>query len=305
MSYHKLPPPRVKHSDNRAITEHCGLHNKVYGALSAVVVALKKWVELQHECPLDEVWRKTKEANWFSDNRAIIAPDRVSDTNMPHTLQDDAGLRRAHYGAVKTIFKLDFLPESWWGTHHSATIVHEAMKHLCGADYEKGSKNLTVGSAFLVAALAMQEAKHRQPRELLAATQSFDGIDRRPYPILPLQDPGTAKETARALYFLLSHVFTEDSKHKGYVNKIEIKERGRKLRFRLDRWTTEVIVAKMAQTKAAQARDEYPYKILPCIYSLHELSVSSREGFGSPGTIRLVKGPGDFAELWISSTVGE
>lgn len=291
--------------DRRAITQSHTLRGGPSDIATTAVVALQRWIEIQKEqiCPLDRIWERTQ--GWFGSNE--IQHEGATLVQLPHNLPDPAeksGFLRAYKKTVEDVLGLE-LPVQWWDSHGGPSVLHESLKHMCGHYYcgtrPEGDRNLTIGSAYLMALLAMQDTVsygEQLPPALcdaLAASSSLEGFRDR---LFPSQKPEVARRAARSLYFLLRNLFRREPKHgnKG-LDLFRVEESGRKLIFAFgwnaaekglgERSLAEQLL-NVALTTGTDVLDGVHATVRDAVPAVKHAMMLNRQGFGSPGAVWMV-----------------
>jgi hypothetical protein len=305
-----LPPTRgLEKAAKGSITRDVPI---VYGGtylMEAVARALTKWVEIQNICPLDQIWQRTIRAEWFlrkydilplKDDIPFFSPEKVSH-GLPPTFDFES-----HRQTIREVFDLD-LPERWWSDLDSIRNIHESLKHLCGVDYcgtptREPKYNLCVGSVYFIALLAMRDAsQHRDYKKLMDGIKTFSGYKSVDKNIFPIQNEEIAKNGARALYYLLKNLFTEDPKHAlkdgtlPTVKTAKFVSRGRGLSLQFKGWSTSHLSEKIHERQdelttgkgsvAPERAGTETDNIIPLFFDIWKTMALNSEGFGSPGSI--------------------
>ena len=307
-----LPPNEMDmvKATRGAITKPVPLQGGGTYMMKAVVLALIRWTEIQNICPLDEIWDKTERAQWFSKENLALPKGSNGDYyfntyNMSHNLplKFDFG---SHRQTINDVFDL-ILPEEWWRDIDSIMLIHESLKHLCGVDYcgtptRTNKYNLCVGSAYFIALLALRDASMiRDTTKLTKGIESFKECRCITSNILPRQDARTAKEGARALYFILKNLFTEDPKFiredgtLPTVEKAGFMQKGQGLAIEFSGWNASGLAKQIstllddplgtANSIIKEQGAEEAKKLKPSLFNFWRNMVTNPKGFGSPGAI--------------------
>ena len=289
-----------------AIMDNYPLHGSALNRLSAVVDTLNEWVKIKMKllCPLDQIWEVAHTHNWFASNLPATQLPTIED--MTHDLPNfnllSASMIEEWCAAYRKVFESIFeiqLSEQWWKNPAFLNTIHETLKHICGADYcgntSGGSKyNLTVGAAYLIAILAMQNGTG--DASMLTSNLELNnvraGLTTRLFPLQGVED---ARRGARALYFLFRFLFTPNPKHGDgkptCCTSFNFLDAGHTMAFGLS-WPSgsrESLADEVAEKlPRAMQEDSSPNRhLVDAIQELNASMLHSSKGFGSPGTIWL------------------
>jgi hypothetical protein len=295
------PPDFLDKAAGGAVTRHVGLQGGGANMMRAVLFALRKWIELQSYCPLDEIWEGTKE--WFRSDDGDSG--QFSPYNMPHTFPMSPNLD-SYRQTFEEMFRLK-TPAAWWTNSASVHNIHESLKHLCGAFYCGTEKavdhkyNLSTGACYIVLLLALRDTNSQSCDKLTSDVKTFEGLDHANYTIFPRQEPQIAKDGARALYFLFKELFKQDPKHKlsdgslPSVQKASLVCNGSKLVVYFPGWDTSQLASQLADLledlpNAAKAFEIQRNQLTGQKLAFHVLNLlkclfTNRLGFGTPGAL--------------------
>ena len=308
------PPRLITELAMGAITEKCELQGGPPDFIHAVVVALNKWVELQDKvaCPLTDFWYITR--GWFEGGEAQrrTVP---TESYMPHTIGANFStqfpldtiedwLFKDWLNAFRDVVQRTLgvgLPEEWWLSPERVKAIHDSLKHMtgksyCGDPYAGPKHNLTIGSVYFIALLAMRDVEGGDLDLLLSGVDMEQVAEGMCKEFLPLQRKEDAKRTARAIYFLLHQLFTCDRTVGSEPARLtDFHFDGQTLCFTFN-WPATTAFGGRPHSLCEQVRDNLPtdanekpvdvaMKAIMAINELNACMLWSGEGFGSPGAV--------------------
>jgi hypothetical protein len=259
-------------------------------AFRSVLNMLEKWYELFMEPTLEKIWDSTKgkkgdETNgWFHSDYSskVITPKYIPHTFSDKWIENERQVT-AYKDNIKNIFGLT-LPEEWFKNADSFLYLHESIKSMCGSYYcgtptKVGKYNLTIGSVYLIALMAMRDVGDYCP---LKKDKRGNIIELHKYPdinseFLPVQTPQDAKNAAKTLYKFLLNLFNRDKKHQyKELKEFELDNKGKKLIFTFE-WSAS------KTNKGKILTEQEPERIFK--KDLYTSMIRSKIGFGCPGSI--------------------
>ena len=227
---------------------------------------------------IDALWDKTR--GWFvknSDQTTEWVELHDLDLNLPDW---DRGLD-SFKQKIEALFGFP-LPEAWWQDRNSVKNIHENLKHLCGdtscGSSNTGNKPITIASAYLIALIAYVKIFRGSSLENIPLTQNIDWKQCYPHAFLAVQDPQTARASARALYDFFCAVFRASEPQ---IEDAHFAKNGAQLKIQL--WDASGKFSKFGQS--GLQIPETVANTSEAILQLWRFMLPSKSGFMSPGTI--------------------
>ncbi|WP_414572840.1 hypothetical protein [Nostoc sp. CCY 9925] len=220
-------------------------HKQDYKQLPEAFLA---WLDID-EHPLCRLWRYSD--RWFfSDEPTILVKHNFAEVRkFLFERKDDTSVYQAKEYKRKIANALQInIPHTWWENEVSAHNLHESLKCLtgaffCGQTKNSAKRNLSVGSAYIVALMAHQKI-YGNANIFMDDPEVWIVCSHANSPIFPLQDQETARNSAIALYDLFTCLFTLRNKNQGsssgksLVRSVCFYEAGRILKIQLN-WNAQ------------------------------------------------------------------
>lgn len=263
--------------------------------------SILEWLE-ENKHPLDILWDRTKD--WFSindsPNNIKLIENNPAWVNRLHTFSKNCwekrDLNENYKSNINKALDID-IPEEWFKNVKSVEILHESLKNLCGSYYcgtpvIESKYNLTMGAVYLIAILAMRDARNHYDLRKKYNSDSYLSLDKYPKlngnKFLPLQDEEESKSSARSLYSLFLNIFRREEKqgNKG-LKQFMIMDEGKKLMFSFE-WSANQEDGLSEKLKKISLWDQKKRNYATLTGSIQALLMDmsrSTKGFGSPGTI--------------------
>ena len=190
---------------------------------------------------------------------------------------------------LEDIFGFPF-PAAWWRDRHSVRNIHQNLKHLCGDTacsslVRSYKKPITIAGAYLISLIAYVKTYRCSDLEDIPLTKDIDWKKCEPYALLAVQDPQTARASARALYDFFCAVFRPDEVFRPddtpQIDSARFDRNGARLRIQI--WDAKGKFSKFSHS-GLQIPDTAA-NTSQAILQLWRFMLPSEEGFLSPATI--------------------
>lgn len=261
---------------------------------SPIILTGIKGTHWYDEHRLERLWRET--ADWFSndDENSLIKHNHSYVINYFFGNPPDIKKAKSYRENVEKVLKVN-LPDDWWKDTKAIEKLHKSLKYLCGAVFcgqsESGAKNLSVGSAYLVALMAYAEVF----KNANGLTDEIDlaKLNQLDKPLFPIQQPDIARSSTKALYDLFFCLFSACDTGESGFRKIFFNQEGNKFTIEFTRGANEVTKEKelsLAEGLPQMLNNDYvPTPKLTntksAILRLWRYMLISKVGFMSPGVI--------------------
>lgn len=199
--------------------------------------------------PLCRLWRYSD--RWFlSDDTTILVKHNFAEVRkflIEPKDEKDFFQAKEYKKKIDNTLQIN-LPNAWWKNEASANNIHESLKCLtgaffCGQTNNSAKRNLSVGSAYIIALMAHQKV-YGNADIFINNSEAWIACSQASSPIFALQEQQTARNSAIALYDLFICLFTprytnqESSSKTSLVRSVHFYEEGRVLKIQLN-WNAQ------------------------------------------------------------------